>query len=224
MQVFSEFRAMKKDRQDAKEASQGLAVGQLETCQAKLQEYFELSAMQRNKLAVEDRQESAQVAQDVLVQAEFNFPKMHLLSHYSSQIKDFGNLPPYSTEITEALHKPLKEAYGRSNRGTASQADLGYDHKELCIAYERIKHPAMQSRFPIEEEHSGSCWERCGHQQKKFCIAKRHLALQSNCHVVCFPYIANIVLALRAFPIPSHRESALQCILSANLLCNAQYP
>jgi len=61
------------------------------------------------------------VVQDVLAQAEFNFPKMHLLSHYSSQIKDFGNLPQYSTEITEALHKPLKEAYRRSNRVEAAE-------------------------------------------------------------------------------------------------------
>jgi len=46
MQVFSEFRATKEDRQDAKEASRGLAAGQLETHQAKLQEYFGLSAIQ----------------------------------------------------------------------------------------------------------------------------------------------------------------------------------
>jgi len=32
VQVFSEFRATKKDRQDAKEASWGLAASQLETC------------------------------------------------------------------------------------------------------------------------------------------------------------------------------------------------
>jgi len=46
VQVFSEFRVTKKDWQDAKEASRGLAAGQLETCQAKLQEYFGLSATQ----------------------------------------------------------------------------------------------------------------------------------------------------------------------------------
>jgi len=49
---------------------------------------------------------------------------MHLLSHYSSQIKDFGNLPQYSTEITEALHKPLKDAYRRSNRVEAAEQIL----------------------------------------------------------------------------------------------------
>ncbi|KAF8416905.1 hypothetical protein BGX38DRAFT_1078363, partial [Terfezia claveryi] len=52
----------------------------------------------------------------------FNFPKLHLLSHYDSQIIDFGTIPQYSTEITEALHKPLKDAYQRSNRvDTAEQ-------------------------------------------------------------------------------------------------------
>ncbi|KAF8442651.1 hypothetical protein BGX38DRAFT_1075362, partial [Terfezia claveryi] len=56
-----------------------------------------------------------QVIQDVLSNAGFNFPKMHMLSHYSTQITDFGSLPQYSTKITEALHKPLKDAYRRSN-------------------------------------------------------------------------------------------------------------
>ena len=44
VQVFSEFRATKKNRQDAKEASRELAAGQLEARQARLEEYFELSA------------------------------------------------------------------------------------------------------------------------------------------------------------------------------------
>ncbi|KAF8432903.1 hypothetical protein BGX38DRAFT_1074564, partial [Terfezia claveryi] len=47
----------------------------------------------------------------ILQQGTFNFPKLHLLSYYDSQIINFGTLPQYSTEITEALHKPLKDAY-----------------------------------------------------------------------------------------------------------------
>ncbi|KAF8415356.1 hypothetical protein BGX38DRAFT_1081411, partial [Terfezia claveryi] len=42
--------------------------------------------------------------QDVRSNASFNFLKMHMLSHYSTQITDFGSLPQYSTKITEALH------------------------------------------------------------------------------------------------------------------------
>ena len=51
----------------------------------------------------------------MLSQAEVNCTKMYLLSHYSSQIRDFRSLPQYSTESTEALHEQLKDAYGRWN-------------------------------------------------------------------------------------------------------------
>ena len=48
VQVFSEFGETKKDRQHAKEASRELVAGQLEARQARLEEYFESSATQRN--------------------------------------------------------------------------------------------------------------------------------------------------------------------------------
>ncbi|KAF8430746.1 hypothetical protein BGX38DRAFT_1104328, partial [Terfezia claveryi] len=50
----------------------------------------------------------------------FNYPKLHLLTHYSQQVIQFGSLPQYSMEITEAFHKPLKEAYKWSNRVDAT--------------------------------------------------------------------------------------------------------
>jgi hypothetical protein len=51
--------------------------------------------------------------------AHFNFPKMHLISHFPDQISKFGSLPQFSTEICEASHKPLKTAYRRSNHKNA---------------------------------------------------------------------------------------------------------
>ncbi|KAF8430727.1 hypothetical protein BGX38DRAFT_1079773, partial [Terfezia claveryi] len=45
-----------------------------------------------------------QAIHKILQQGTFNFPKLHLLSYYDSQIINFGTLPQYSTEITEALH------------------------------------------------------------------------------------------------------------------------
>ena len=54
VRVFREFRAMKMDRQDAKDGSRELVAGQLEAHQGRLEEYFELSATQQNRLAVED--------------------------------------------------------------------------------------------------------------------------------------------------------------------------
>ncbi|KAF8419152.1 hypothetical protein BGX38DRAFT_1083833, partial [Terfezia claveryi] len=64
------------------------------------------------------------VIQDVLCKADFNFPKLHLVFHYTIQIKDFRSLPQYSTEVTEALHKPLKDAYRRSNCVNAAEQIL----------------------------------------------------------------------------------------------------
>ncbi|KAF8432512.1 hypothetical protein BGX38DRAFT_1102926, partial [Terfezia claveryi] len=61
-------------------------------------------------------QERQGLVTDILGQATFNYPKLHLLTHYIQQVIQFGSLPQYSTEITEALHKPLKEAHKGSNR------------------------------------------------------------------------------------------------------------
>ncbi|KAF8458604.1 hypothetical protein BGX38DRAFT_1082355, partial [Terfezia claveryi] len=45
----------------------------------------------------------------------YNFPKMHLISHFADQIGKYGSLPQYSTEICKVSHKPLKDAYRRTN-------------------------------------------------------------------------------------------------------------
>jgi len=113
MYVFQEFRATKADREEAARASKELAEGQAR--QATLEQYFMLTPSQRAKQAAADKDQRKQLVHDILQQGTFNFPKLHLLTHYDSQIKDFGTLPQYSTKITEALHKPLKEAYRRSN-------------------------------------------------------------------------------------------------------------
>ncbi|KAF8435256.1 hypothetical protein BGX38DRAFT_1072558, partial [Terfezia claveryi] len=48
--------------------------------------------------------------------SHYNFPKIHLISHYAEQIPKFGTLGQYSTEISETMHKAFKDAYRRSNR------------------------------------------------------------------------------------------------------------
>ncbi|RPA70789.1 hypothetical protein BJ508DRAFT_201027, partial [Ascobolus immersus RN42] len=46
----------------------------------------------------------------------FNFIKIHLMSHFSDTVRQFGSLEQFSTEIGETLHKLPKEAYRRSNK------------------------------------------------------------------------------------------------------------
>jgi len=70
---------------------------------------------------------------EMLGQSTFNYPKLYLLTHYAHQIECFGSLPQYSTEITEALHKPLKDAYRQSNRvDTTPQILDRYIRESAC--------------------------------------------------------------------------------------------
>jgi len=90
LHIFGEFRASKGDRQEAARAVEELREGQGR--QSTINQYFKLTSTQQAKRSLEEQQERQQVVDDILQQATFNFPKMHLLSHYGSQITDFGTL------------------------------------------------------------------------------------------------------------------------------------
>ncbi|KAF8430916.1 hypothetical protein BGX38DRAFT_1073829, partial [Terfezia claveryi] len=55
-------------------------------------------------------------ASEKIKHPHYNFPKIHLISHYAEQIPKFGALDQYSTDISEAMHKGFKDAYRRSNK------------------------------------------------------------------------------------------------------------
>ena len=38
-------------------------------------------------------------------ESHFNFITMHVLSHFCAHIREFGNIPMYSTEIGELAHQ-----------------------------------------------------------------------------------------------------------------------
>jgi hypothetical protein len=71
--------------------------------------------------------------------SDFNFPKIHLLSHFSDSIKQFGSLPMWSTESMEAAHKyQVKDGYRASNKGkTYEEQFVEYNTKRQTI---RIHH------------------------------------------------------------------------------------
>jgi len=58
----------------------------------------------------------------IFFESHFNFIKMHLLSHFCDHICQFGNIPMYSTEFGELLHKTqIKAGWRQSNKNDASQ-------------------------------------------------------------------------------------------------------
>jgi len=66
----------------------------------------------------DNRQEENDICLDlVLAESHFNFIKMHLLSHFCDHIRQFGNIPMYSTEIGELAHKTqIKDGWHQSNK------------------------------------------------------------------------------------------------------------
>jgi len=129
--VFGEFCASKADHKRAKGASKDLAASQAR--QSTISNYFQVTPMQKANVASANTQEQQDLVKEVLGQSTFNYLKLHLLTHYVQQIVQFGSLPQYSAEITEALHKPLKDTYRRSNRVDASPQILdSHDRESAC--------------------------------------------------------------------------------------------
>jgi len=129
--IFGEFRASKADHKKAKGASKDLGTSQAR--QSTISNYFQVTARQKANEACADRQERHDLIKEMLGQATLNYPKLHLLMHYTQEIVKFGSLPQYSTEITETLHKARKDAYRRSNKVDAtSQILASYARESAC--------------------------------------------------------------------------------------------
>ena len=108
-EVFLRFRVMKAIKYAAKEAAREFR------SEPRLNASDEALAWKRQK-QTQVQLESEDVVNDILTEGVYyNFPKMHLVSHFADQITQYGSLPQYSTEICEASHQPLKDAYRRSN-------------------------------------------------------------------------------------------------------------
>ena len=109
--VFLRFRADKKTKRAAaashksllNEQTQEFVQGLTVSKKAKARQY---NTLQRRDLVDEILREGV----------HYNFLKIHLISYFAEQIRKFGRLPQYSTDITEYMHKAFKDAYRRSNK------------------------------------------------------------------------------------------------------------
>jgi len=80
----------------------------------------------RRRRLADDLDEEHELRIDMIhKESHFNFVKMHLLSHFSDHIRQFGNIPMYSTEFGELAHKEqIKDGWRRSNKNDVERQML----------------------------------------------------------------------------------------------------
>ena len=81
--------------------------------------------------------------------ADFNFPKIHLMSHWAEQICQYRALQQYSAERHEQAHKPnLKESWNASNHNLnyLPQA-ITFQCRILCFEIRELDLQALAQRW-----------------------------------------------------------------------------
>ena len=109
--IFKEFRVSKRTQAKIDEERKELRRQRAQINQR-------VGPSKRHGVRDEDREEENDRCMD-LIQSEspFNFGKMHLLIHFGDHLRQFGNIPMYSTEYGELAHKEqIKDTWRRSNK------------------------------------------------------------------------------------------------------------
>jgi len=117
--IFLEFRVSKRtwakvDKQRKEQRHQ------------RAQSTMQVAPSKRHRPLEDDRDEENDLHMDMIhAESHFNFVKMHLLSHFPDHIRQFGNIPMYSTEFGELAHKEqIKDGWRRSNKPDGQQQIL----------------------------------------------------------------------------------------------------
>jgi len=77
----------------------------------------------------------------------FNFIKIHLLSHFSDHIPQFGNIPMYSTEFGELTHKEqIKDRWRRANKNDAVRQIVHSDSRQHAIRMRLLNFESLRRR------------------------------------------------------------------------------
>jgi len=114
--IFLEFRVTK--RTPAKVDEQRRQIGYQRT-----QMRQPVSPSKRGQIRDDDREEDHERRMDLIYrESHFNFIKIHLLSHFSDHIPQFGNIPMYSTEFGELARKEqIKDTWRQGNKNDATR-------------------------------------------------------------------------------------------------------
>jgi hypothetical protein len=88
--------------------------------------------------------------------ADFNFPKIHLMSHWAEQIHQYGALQQYSAERHEQAHKTyLKDGWNASNHNLNYLPQvITFQHRILCFEIRELNVQALAQRW---ENSAAAC-------------------------------------------------------------------
>jgi len=103
--------------------------------QERAQSNMRVAQSKRRRPLEQGRDEENDLHLDMFhLESHFNFLKMHLLSHFSDHVRQFGNIPMYSTEIVELAHKKhIKDGWGCSNKHDVEQQILHSNGRQHAI-------------------------------------------------------------------------------------------
>jgi len=149
-EVFQEFRTSKKTRDEADANDEQLRLD----LERKLKEAGRVSAAKRRRLLDANRTQRTDEREEILRnRSHFNFIKLHLLVHYCSHVRKFGNIPMYSTDVGELAHKvQIKEGYRHSNKNDASRQILEYYGRVHAVSMRLLTLRALQAEKPEDGE------------------------------------------------------------------------
>ena len=90
-----------------------------------------MAPSKRRRIREGNREEEDERRMDLIhSESHFNFIKIHLLRHFSHHIRQFANIPMYSTEFGELAHKEqIKDRWRRSNKNDGT--------RQIVHSYER---------------------------------------------------------------------------------------
>jgi hypothetical protein len=148
--VFQEFRTSKRTREEADANDEQLRLDH----ERNLKEAGRVTTAKRRRLLVENRAQRDEEREEIhRSKSHFNFIKLHLLVHYCSHVRNFGNIPMYSTDVGELAHKvQIKEGYRHSNKNDASRQILDFYGRVHAVSMRLLTLHALQAE---RSEHQG---------------------------------------------------------------------
>jgi len=117
--IFWEFRISKRTQEKADELHKELP-------RQRAQMRDQVSPSQWRRIRDDNHEEENDQCMELIhCESNFNFVKMHLISHFRNHIYMFGNIPMYSTEYGEfAYQEQIKDGWRRSNKIDAARSIL----------------------------------------------------------------------------------------------------